>query len=1312
MIERRQSDDSASSRATAEVEAKVGVVSQQVADITARLLEVEGGLDFARESTIAPLCEVSAVSAASEAASAAAVAQPTRPPLPPGGGSGEDRLASAPIGALEERLEALAEHLELFDEVVERVTELERRGGVGGEGGENGDGEVEAARDGPPQRAQASDEAECYKKELSEKVATLAAKLETEERLRADAPFSISELSSKVAVLEAHAEKATRVQAQLDGLSEDIVNLKARSVASEQSGDASEEVGKLEARLAASEQTVGGLQGDFSQLAATGKEADHCQRELSEKVASLQAQVQKTNAAQGRLDDLSEEIGKLKAQSQSLQQNDDTSQEVNKLEARLTASEKVVGALQGDLSKRAQVSEEAEHSHKELVDKVGALASKLEAQAGEEAVRFRQELSEKVASLQVQAEKATATQAEASEVAERSQKELSERIAALSAKLEAEEKLRADAPLSMSEISGKINALEVQVQKVVAVQDTDAIPSKLAERLNAIEERVENTRQSVPADAAPNGTDELPSKLAERLKSIEERVEANGKSLTAEDMEEKVRLHTQGKLEDFAAKVEGVLGDISKHKADLADTNGKVLALSERLGAMGDVEAQAPSKNLKALEEKLAEVEGRIEEDIGKARADAKCEAKDLRHLIEEASTKQEKAASAATAALSARDRVGEERQRQLDDLRERLGKQDEKLKNAEGGLTSLQEAGASVSDVDRRLRDAEQKLSSLMAGGGGGGSSGPASTEPAEDERLRLQVQSQVAELTALVSKELGGLSSHQEELVGMRTTVNALSAKVEACSAAPLEASQASTKDLSEKVDGALQRLKVAEDTTNAIKKDLGLQKVGITVGGASGSPMADIESKLELLSEQMAELQSKAWGSRPSKAEFGSRDASLNLSITEQTPCQGGAQGEGSMNFSLTEQMDRLGGGSLNFSVTQQSTNAGEGSLNFSVTQQNPCDGSLSVSDTFGSGPVKRSVGEMSKLEPITSPANSASGERSGAEVPASESPQSASERSTSGGSKPSKSPKGDSSMSSLAGLPALNVRGGRQNASNAPSGDAVDSLVGSGKSGKAAKVGIVLDSHGADGADAGARAGDALDALEGALAGAGAGSRPRPSPLKLEEDRGPLASVAEEPQEAGEQSQSRQSSSSGQQRKAVASPPTALESPGAVSSAASTPLGKSTGGLEASCQSNLEVSQSGNEVSVGGDYSVEDSLELEKCDHVEVVKGNEVSPAGGSGSGSLPIAKKAEEAAPPPPPKTPAGGDALDALLPKGAVKSPPKAKSPTKGAKSPAKSSPKADEYGDESFDAVSEDDMSVPESIEEESMQSGSDQEA
>jgi len=59
-----------------------------------------------------------------------------------------------------------------------------------------------------------------------------------------------------------------------------------------------------------------------------------------------------------------------------------------------------------------------------------------------------------------------------------------------------------------------------------------------------------------------------------------------------------------------------------------------------------------------------------------------------------------------------------------------------------------------------------------------------------------------------------------------------------------------------------------------------------------------------------------------------------------------------------------------------------------------------------------------------------------------------------------------------------------------------------------------------------------------------------------------------------------------------------------------------------------------------------------------------------------------------------------------------VKSPPKAKSPTKGAKSPAKSSPKADEYGDESFDAVSEDDMSVPESIEEESMQSGSDQEA
>jgi hypothetical protein len=135
-------------------------------------------------------------------------------------------------------------------------------------------------------------------------------------------------------------------------------------------------------------------------------------------------------------------------------------------------------------------------------------------------------------------------------------------------------------------------------------------------------------------------------------------------------------------------------------------------------------------------------------------------------------------------------------------------------------------------------------------------------------------------------------------------------------------------------------------------------------------------------------------------------------------------------------------------------------------------------------------------------------------------------------------------------------------------------------------------------------------DELDKLLSTGAGGAAalgGGRPRPTALSSgfgEEDRSAshgLPSVAEE-ESSDVAEQSHESRGSNAQRKGVkvvkatkvTSP--AMSSPGSA-------LEQSVGLLEAS-----QASASCNEVSVSPDYSVEDSLELEKCDHWEKVQPN--------------------------------------------------------------------------------------------------------
>merc|ERR1719424_1019685 len=177
-IERRGSDDSGSVRAVSEVEAKVGAVSQQVADIAARLLEVEGDHEFARENEIIPGVEVSAVSiCASEVASNA----PGRPPLPRGDVARDGEAGARPQG-LQQQLEAVAIHLEAMDELTERVAELEQRCNAGSIVGGDGNPEDQVSFGPPMERATSSDALTKEVDNMNREVAEIRGRLMAAER--------------------------------------------------------------------------------------------------------------------------------------------------------------------------------------------------------------------------------------------------------------------------------------------------------------------------------------------------------------------------------------------------------------------------------------------------------------------------------------------------------------------------------------------------------------------------------------------------------------------------------------------------------------------------------------------------------------------------------------------------------------------------------------------------------------------------------------------------------------------------------------------------------------------------------------------------------------------------------------------------------------------------------------------------------------------------------------------------------------------------------------------------------------------------
>lgn len=463
-------------------------------------------------------------------------------------------------------------------------------------------------------------------------------------------------------------------------------------------------------------------------------------------------------------------------------------------------------------------------------------------------------------------------------------------------------------------------------------------------------------------------------------------------------------------------------------------------------------------------------------------------------------------------------------------------------LENLSRDFRAQGDRGGEIQKLVARLNVLEERLEA----------SGGHEVTVHSDEPAREQVQDQVRLLRTQVSEELRKLARFQEDLNRVTQSLQAVGVTGE-----QLREQASSIEKMQNQVDTMSQRLSTTAEATSAVKRDLEVLQAPREVGirsGAGADPMAAVSQRLDKLTAQVAELQLLR-GSR------GSARGSRSPPRGSRSPPA--LSGEDSLVFSrevsmaFSQEVSREA--SLNFSLTDQLDRAGDGILNFP-----------SESKDFSDGLLQRRAGD------------------SGGGSPTSGSASIDSKASTTGSSLIGDASK-KVSNSRLGELPDLKVHG-RGGA------DILDSLIGRKAAGRTESL---------ESADRGRGQRDVpVDTFANDSSSSSAGGRPRPSPLRMEieERSGPLPPVAEEPSELGDQSFESHRSSVGQARKRAPLTKSPTGSPDSPNKSGSLDNSRSNLDASVSCQ---EVSM-GHEVSIGHDYSVEDSNELDKCDFVEVVK----------------------------------------------------------------------------------------------------------
>ncbi|CAE7387999.1 unnamed protein product [Symbiodinium natans] len=857
--------------------------------------------------------------------------------------------------------------------------------------------------------------------------------------------------------------------------------------------------------------------------------------------------------------------------------------------------------------KQSKPDREAEEKLEALKHELSTLTSRLS--AAELQLGSAKEAASEVESLRK--EVASKTEAPAELAALRS--EFLDKLAECHAAQDQSKRSAATAATDVKEVrddvvllSEKVDATLEDLQEglTAAKQTVEAVMAPIKQELKELRSRLPD------ADAEASAEQALLEKLEEVERKMSDMQAATSKASAVSSEAPAVK----DGLEEKLLELQTAFARIEQAKPDCIDDTVIVNRLDALDKRMNEDLQRKVDKLEKYLEEEIDAIKDRIKEEVaglGK-RLDA--------------------ALASVRSAQQDTSKQEQDQLMQMEELQRRLLE-----------LPEVTVAPADFAELKEQVKQVELKVSSGL-----GASFVPSSggTDAAEDTKLRAQVQQQVQEMAAQLSKEVANLAQHQKEIVDTKATVEDLATQLKAHSAPARDVEDLAS--LRTEFAALADRVASTETNCSATKKDLEAllgprNKIGISMSSGNESPLAEVCGRLDLLTEQVAELQNRQEDSHTGSASLkGTRKDSV-------------ASADGSLNFSLTEQTERPGapGDSLNFSLTEQTAK-----------------GDFSSSEPFGKRPAGPGISleaaeEDSDLDEILS---------------ATDSP--------------------------LGGVPGQLAAGLAE--------------LGSGKDKSA-------------------------DSSRASSTSDGPGGRPRPAPLKTEEEKS-LPTVAEET-ELGEPTPTSKGSTSKASTPGKARP---TKSPAALSASASASVDSPMNGSGALDASSSQVSASCNEMSIGMDYSVELSTELdEKCDFVEVVR-----PVAKRGAGLSNTVGTIEEAAEEEEPvrdrsadeksvkfeakseatslkSAPDALDALDALMPKGESEakakggdaldsllsskpgppsstpsSPPgpgnvlspKAKEAAKEAKKEETKEKDEDEYADASFDGS----MSVPESINEE----------
>jgi len=551
-IERRFSDDSGSTRAVSEVEAKIGAVTNQVADIAARLLEVESDHEFARENDTMPGLEVSAVSHASEVASNA----PARglPPLPRGEvererGVGESGSRSPALQqqleATQQQLEAVAIHLETMDELNERVAELENRCNVGSMVG----GEVVAPEDqvsfGAPTQVSAatSDKLGKEVENLSQEVTEMRGRLMAAER-KMETPPSPSKIGDKtptwfadeLRVVEDRVKKiesSSGSQRDSTATTDQLKTLEKRVVKLEDVED--QDMEAVEGRLLKLESSSGSPSVSSAPTAelkvfeermvkleaVSASQSDELFGKLRERVEGMQGRLEEGGALAVQVGELSQKVSKC--EDQSVQIKD---------------------AFEDCKEKHKENNAVLEHNSKASTGKLDVRIVSLES-----AIK----LLEKEPARPTEDAAATARQQkQAQELAD-----VKTQSQGLLERLDSVTEKTADAKTATDALSERLRKVEPLSKDVDCLREEVA---GLAGKVSVAEVGLNDLRDTRPSPASPSASSTAP---------------------TAAD--ERARAQVQTQVEDLRRQVLEELGGLSEHQAELTGTKEALKALSEKV---------------------------------------------------------------------------------------------------------------------------------------------------------------------------------------------------------------------------------------------------------------------------------------------------------------------------------------------------------------------------------------------------------------------------------------------------------------------------------------------------------------------------------------------------------------------------------------------------------------------------------------------------------------------------------------------------------------------------------------------------------